>query len=85
MPWPSAAPAVMQPAARSAWVAQWSGLPAVAAHSAFAASLVELFYSPVSVASESKRRSCAKSWLTHAGSSRPYQPAGAPLTRLARA
>ena len=38
----SAAPAAMQSAARSAWVARWSGLLAVAAHSAFAASLLEL-------------------------------------------
>ena len=37
-----AAPAAMQSAARSAWVARWSGLLAVAAHSAFAASLLEL-------------------------------------------
>ncbi len=38
----SAAPAAMQPAARSAWVARWSGLLAVAAQSAFAASLLKL-------------------------------------------
>ena len=38
----SAAPAAMQSAARSVWVARWSGLLAVAAHSAFAASLLEL-------------------------------------------
>ena len=34
--------AAMQPTARSAWVARWSGLPAVAAHATFAASLLEL-------------------------------------------
>ena len=34
--------AAMQPTARSAWVARWSGLLAVAAHTAFAASLLEL-------------------------------------------
>ena len=38
----SAAPAAMQPAAQSAWVARWSGLLTVAAQSAFAASLLEL-------------------------------------------
>ena len=38
----SAAPAAMQSAARSAWVVRWSGLLAPAAHSAFAASLLEL-------------------------------------------
>ena len=38
----SAASAAMQSAARSAWVARWSGLLAVTAHSAFAASLLEL-------------------------------------------
>ena len=36
------APAPIRPAAQSVWVARWSGLLAAAAHSAFAASLLEL-------------------------------------------
>ena len=38
----SAAPAATRPAAQSAWVARWSGLLAVTAQNAFAASLLEL-------------------------------------------
>ena len=62
------APVAMQSAARSAWVARSSGLLAVAAHSAFAASLLEL-----SATSEGKRPSCTKSLLTCAGSSPSLQ------------
>ena len=69
----------MQSAARSAWVARWSGLLAVAARSAFAASFPELPLAGETL--QGKRPSRTKSSPTCAGSS-PSLPAGYPLSRL---
>ena len=70
----SAVPAELRPAARSAWVARWSGLLAGAAQRAFAATLFEPPLARECNVAGGMRLNCTRSLPTCAGSS-PYHPA----------